>query len=945
MSISSETREKIMSISIADSVHDFGASLIQTFINKHVPQSHIDSFKDNMEIKKLYEITGFKENDSIDFNEIDKEYILSKSPNQNGKISFAITTNNINDPKILSFIGLAIGSYEGNKQNKLLTADHNNIPHKTLCSINIDNEEPVFQYSITNATIYDKGFNVTKDPENCFKDCNQTAELSKDDGNLFELEKIETGDGDDLLKLEHRIQSDDMINIKKNDFLNSQSSDAGKFLTLFERIIENFISLKSQKRQKLQEGGGGRKRKRDSGVTNVKPPRLIDLLQHLEKTYQIDYKKIYNIQPNFADLEQINSIENSIKKDSRYKQKNEEMVAILLDLKRAGDQLQVKTAKNLNSVFISNDRLAIAYGYMIDVPCIKPAMYISEKGEKGKKICFYNFDPNGIKTVFENVDYYKRTYQKQMHSLENYANFLETFKTRFIQIYGQDKDQTNNIKNKLKMYQQLLNVIESVAINPMTFKNNQDVRDELRMQTMYLFRFCKYISDVLIVLLDDMEYIEFINNENSKYKEWLLLLPDTTDGLLERINAKISDIEKYEYYRKSSFVFNTIFEKEDISNYIDYIFDVLAKQINDTELTSIENDDFITDEDKFQSMIKKLHDIYVQSGQSIQKPNMPLIYTYIAALRKWHDNKKLAPIPSIVFNENTRKRLEIGLQGVYLSEFRKGWKDILKLLNKIDEYDLPKYDFTTHGGRSMKQKKKERNRYKKNEIKKADFLNTRIYAEETLKYQHVEHFDYTLLSHKDLLREALQNQQFDIENDIDNLYKIILLFIANQYLDENGFFDFEKQTLSFRQQSSSTKSWSKQTSSSATSMKLESSRNQTSSSMDVEEKSSRKQPSSSMDIDGHTGGKSNVKKPSIKNHSKIQQPVTHKKQPVPTKKQPVTPKKPPIVSKQPVIASKKSPPKSKKQYVKAQDKGILSYFTNVISNVFGTFDNKTTRRG
>jgi len=72
-------------------------------------------------------------------------------------------------------------------------------------------------------------------------------------------------------------------------------------------------------------------------------------------------------------------------------------VGALFDFKRVGDQLQVETAKQLDAIFISQDKIAIAYACLKGIPCI---LTISDF----QYLIFFNFDNDYIKQNINLLD-------------------------------------------------------------------------------------------------------------------------------------------------------------------------------------------------------------------------------------------------------------------------------------------------------------------------------------------------------------------------------------------------------------------------------------------------------------------------------------------------------------------------------------------------------------
>ena len=866
MSIRS-SEETIQYISIADSVHDFGLKLVKNFTRRNSN----NTFTDGMEERVLYEVSNFKEDNFIDFEEINKEYIMNIGENaHHGKISFAITTNDINNPKLLNFIALVVGSHDSN--NHFLTADHNNIPKKTMCSIN-EGTIPLIQYAMTMSTIYDRGFEEQTD--NCVKSNNTTAKITKADGNLFGLESISTGDNNVLLKFPpyHRDIHEE-TSIYKNVFLESQSSGAGRFLTLFKRIIEHFTNKRLAKKQKT----GGGKRGRDEDEDSIIIP-IIELLQHLENTYKIDYKKIYNINKDENPTE---DHEESIVRSAA---NHDTMTNILLDLKRAGDQLQVKTAKNLQSVFISNDRLAIAYAFQIDVPSIKTATYLGS----GKKICFYNFDKTKIQDVFDNVDYYKRAHGKQIENLSRYREFLSNFKERFNQKYINETDR-NNVKSKLDRFENKLKyLVKNLNILPIGQSNTRrlqlDVTVSYEYMTTYLFMLATYVNKIIHICLLDYQNIEYIENLIQNFETQFNNIIRSANGdntYLQELNTITNNVSNHFTYKNSLFVNTANFDNTNLISvkYLDYIFKVLqAFQEHDVHsydsveafVSAVnEGDENII----FNEIINELINIYVNEPITTSNIELNLL---INILTRWNNMQISNNFhKSAIYLVNTSVRptqeLNVVIKFIKSNDIQQQHRSILKLLSKLNDSGIPglihnfnidSRTMSTTGGREpahmsindifFKNKDMSLSQNKSSFSKNKRSLSKYVFSKPKMQ------------THRDLLKEALHHITVFSNpktEEFDNFCKTVILFISNHYFDEYGYLISDKELRTISSMKSST---------SPSSLKM-------------------------------SGGKINKTKN---------------------------------------IKANKSSVRNKKN---TQDKGFMTYFTNIVSHVFGITDNDKKKK-
>jgi len=773
--------DNIKKISIADSIHDFGYDLIENFVYNH-DRDRFNEYNNNMEEKLLQDITKFVDQSyfNLDFRTLRDE--IGQLQNINGKISFAINVKDINNPEILNFVALIVGSADNNTR-KLLTADVNLIPEKVLCSINHQGlDSNIIQYSLTNSTVYDRGYNINA--TNCVRLFDTTAKISKEEGNLFGLEYIETGIDNELLKYKYTQASnisDDIITINKSEFIASQSIEAGKFLTLFKLIIEHLN--KKNKRTRTTGGGGKRGRSLDDS-----PMSIIELLRHLQNTYQIDFKKIYNISGDLDSDESIKRADEIIKGGD-----HSMMINILLDFKRAGDQLQAKTAKNLNSVFISNDRLAIAYAYELGVSSIKTSTTIDRINEtRGKKLSFYNFQKSKIESVFDNVDYYKRTHKNLVDNLDSYCGILEQFKNVLNSFNNVD---INTLITNLNKYEEMLtNLFQNITIEPVYARDlhNQNVSDQVHLQTKYLFKHCTYVCKIIHILLVDYQVIPNILNEIQRLNETFNNIINTqsvNDEVLQRLKIEINNVLENSYYKNASFIDESLFKStpEKMDNFQNYIINVLHK---------IEGSDISNGFSNFDKLLNHYYSIFIPD--TLTPLSNKTLNTFIDMLFKW----KQYSVPSrrkitvLIIDRTNRNSQNANIPFVRDSEFNSIGRDIVKLISKLEEYITPELIYTYNvtplvtivstGGKSMtrtsfrKSKRMTLNSFKK--------MSKTAYSRSKRQHKTDKYNNPIASTHRDLLKNAIHNQRFYSEEKLDKFYKILLLFIAEHYLDERGFF-------------------------------------------------------------------------------------------------------------------------------------------------------------
>ena len=928
--------DNIKKISIADSIHDFGYDLIENFVYNH-DRGRFNEYNNNMEENLLRDITNFnRDYNNLDFTTL--RYRIGSIQDINGKISFAINVKDINNPETLNFIALIVGSADNNTR-KLLTADVNLIPEKVLCSINQGLDSNIIQYSLTNSTIYDRGYNINA--TNCVRLFDTTAKISKEEGNLFGLEYIETGIDNELLKYKYTQPSNisnDIITINKSEFIASQSIEAGKFLTLFKLIIEHLN--KRNKRTRTTGGGGKRGRSLDDS-----PMSIIELLRHLENTYHIDFKKIYNISGDLDSDESIKRADEIIKGGD-----HSMMIDILLDFKRAGDQLQAKTAKNLNSVFISNDRLAIAYAYELGVSSIKTSTTIDNE-TRGKKLSFYNFEKSKIESVFDNVDYYKRTHKNLVDNLASYCGILQQFKDK-LNSFDHVININTLITNLNKYEEMLTNLFQNITIEPVYARDlhNQNVSDQVHLQTKYLFKHCTYVCKIIHILLVDYQVIPNILNEIQRLNETfnnIVNIQPVNDGVLQRLKIEINNVLENSYYKNASFIDESLFKSkpEKLNNFHNYIINVLHK---------IQESDITNDFSNFDRLLNHYYSIFIPD--TLTPLSNKTLNIFIDMLFKWkqYSGPSRRKITVLIIDRTNRNSQNATIPFVRDSEFNSIGRDIIKLISKLEDYITPELIYTYNvsplhiivstGGKSItrtsvrKSKRMTLNSFKK--------MSKTAYSKSKQRDKKSEYNNPSVSTHRDLLKNAMYNQRFFSEEKLDKFYKILFLFIAEHYFDERGFFisfqdssyspmsTISEDSIASSKSSTRTRKTTPKTNASMTSTKSSTTPKTDASMTSTKSSTTPKTDASMTSTKSSTTPKTNASMTSTKSSTT---PKTNAKSnsfggtKTKLSKNTTNNAKKPRARKTPVINKQ------------SLDIGFFQYLSNMISNVFGTTNNNSKK--
>jgi hypothetical protein len=448
MSRTYTTQDKVQFISAADTIHDFydkmsSIQLFKLYIQQMITNGYFQPFGVNIQnnsIRNASDIEGnvlkflqiYDDNDALEnidaeviylnFNNFEKEYSERMRGNNINK-PFCLVVDNFKDEKFKAlFARLCSAAYANNNPNgyndiRFMT-DSCLIKDNTLCSLKIKHIDGTVaregKILVTEATKFDTGLDAGNDESSesdnndetntCNKQYhNVNTCLSRADGNLFGIDALSVGKTDETENLVYSyIYNNQVINppnkIELADYIKYQSySSSG--LKIRRRTFFETIMLK------LDEGKL-KKRGRDDDDTSIDLPYLLNVLY---KVYGLDKDRF--ILNNTQDVIQF--------------------MHILFDFKRAGDQLQSKAAMYTNSVFLSSDKLSIAYAQLMNVPCVKTTKFYgrTDRSERSKrKLVFYNFSPDRIINQLLNKRlYYKDLLNSYLIQIENVINGFSVF--------------------------------------------------------------------------------------------------------------------------------------------------------------------------------------------------------------------------------------------------------------------------------------------------------------------------------------------------------------------------------------------------------------------------------------------------------------------------------------------------------------------------------------
>ena len=191
-------------------------------------------------------------------------------------------------------------------------------------------------------------------------------ELTKTGGNIFSLEKFIIGNS-----TEHANITDGTIS-----FIPSSTSEDHREVQIpLKDYIHSNSTQHSRRSQRIQHSDAKYKTLFQNAINelNQSGGNPETALQKIERVYKIG----------------INTLQDT---DTLL-----HFIGMLFDLKRAGDQMLVEAAHKLNAIFISQDKLAVAYAYFRGIPCILTNV------DKNIMI-FYNFDNQAILSSIDSID-------------------------------------------------------------------------------------------------------------------------------------------------------------------------------------------------------------------------------------------------------------------------------------------------------------------------------------------------------------------------------------------------------------------------------------------------------------------------------------------------------------------------------------------------------------
>jgi hypothetical protein len=710
----------IRALCICDTIHDFGKELREnTFYIKFMEDQTVVDYvrgfvgaepKDiisSVEKQVMTRLNIFDDkNDDANAVMYDKLTVENINANRNPQL-FTIITDDVNDPKfthLLAGITATGAAAATNLGDIRYNTDSTILSYQTICDIKMSSSKKA-QLVISEATDYDRGTvqGEGQGSTDCVNRSYIPAKLDSSDGNLFGLDTISVYSDASLRRFIHYEFTHNNVKYSSNidiaEFIDAQIGMETRNLGLFTEIIKG---LYAGTVAAAGTRGGGQKRKTTEDGAQSAPAKskkkkkasLFDLLNDLKRVYHLDH----NVFQIFRSGNKINT------------QNCDQFIRILFDLKRAGDQLQVMSAKmnNLQSnskiTFISNDRMSLSYAFLLGLPCIKTAKIKSDdntKKTRNRKITFYNYNKEAVKTnVIENKGYYIDLIDENLEIYELYISQIVQLRNRFVNYPFVGA--INKIKKCISTSVFWLN------LNEMALQQAKIVGMLPVFIYKYVHVFNIWLHSILLkVLIDMLKASELESKKNELQQEFAPLKAANIQGNLNLVNiddikrlvAKCDDIINFSGFMHLSHTDNNNFVVDLLNIYanggidlpnilysdIGYLFDDAAEAADAPDVLIFKTDNavWLMQEKKkddlhkqntriFNDHINAIKSTFIDKfrGQYLSRlKKLPLIYKLIEFFDEWysHSDHNLSATRRVSKDPNLRLRFMDGQnRGIYV---------------------------------------------------------------------------------------------------------------------------------------------------------------------------------------------------------------------------------------------------------------------------------------
>lgn len=603
----------IKKLSVADTLHDFKDVQRNKFISSFLKtQKNYDISNKNRSIEQECENLYNKKfklplPKIIDYNDI------NNNPRAIHDNRFVCSFQNLRNKEDRTFLGNVIYQNANDKTIDIVS-DYTIIPKDIICNIEIENTKGKF--IISQSTEIDR-LKQYDENQPCTKKIYVDIYLTKDDGFLFELDSVRVSHTDKKGQLQYTINKFDInSSIVISGAIGSKNEKElhkiyGKYKTLFKSLIKELDISQP--------------------LSNV----IDDITELIRIKYGLDYKK----------FEKDNEI---------YKQ---EYVNCLLDIKRLGDILQVKTAQVLNKPFISNDRIAIVMAASLGCKCIRTEKINLDKSEnsiqKSANLWFYNFDKDKILTS-DILQYQQEAKNSIITLTRNFCAFVtQNYQKAII------KDDLNRyIKNLLDEIKQIDSDSKIMIFQHKIPKTH--IKEHLELKLAFVVSYLLYNILYNFDNTDDnilYNLGSFLSIENELNQNYILhILNNFKD------NDMLNDISSFEKIlqnvRKVFFNDNTINFIQQYINYINDIFEYSEYYNGDFKLKPKKYKAITIQVAEYSDIVNELSFYY---NKYVKEPILYLnIYRELFDYFEDKDDLTTTSVFDIVYRNNNKREIKKG---------------------------------------------------------------------------------------------------------------------------------------------------------------------------------------------------------------------------------------------------------------------------------------------
>lgn len=715
----------ITKLSVLDTIHDFGKECHKIRYYNDFLRSQRENHVSNPETVVDEKFEmNIARDEVINFETLDISNILETD-------KFCLLIQDVNNEAFKLFLGTLISQNEGGRIQMI--TDTTNLSQNTFCSIQIDDIKGAI--IVTDATKFDRGRAQAIDnicvQERTIEVSLNGDSLNKDQRNLFALKVIKTYPNQieySIREFTHQINLDEYINRRPSK------------LPFYIQLIRS-----------LNQG------------SFKKTSRLLERL--------------------LGDLDILYGL-----KQGQHYQSKQELANILFDLKRSGDQLQVKTAKLSNTVFVSNDRISASYAKAIGVPTIRTTLQEGEGPHRLRKYYFYNFK------VEQQDSYIERTKKLIINKINEIMNNIESFRelqkelvTRVIQ--------TNpfvGIEPFILKIKEFLDTIRRLrGLNPIVTSRTSG-RIEFNESAIRLFK-CftlweagEYITNILLFLMDPtvQNYKEIVP---LSYEDLELNLKQDLQLLNVNVNPNVSIVDCQQMLQiVSRYDYTKLF----IGDFISNRETILNKFSNFIRLHFSEDTHYRIDETGDHSRLKYFENISQELVNEF-KSFIPGVEEYHELLIYFRDDVTLQLIGSGLKYESYKTQL-------FKSERVRQYRTILeRVFSTFEIYNtMVFYNPIQYGGRSTVITKRTIPRPLK--ISKTFKISSNIsslWQHYQKQYSNVE--NHEAFYDKTHFTEYFLNKlrSYYEKDELDELSELIFVFLIKMNLEKDRFLYYETERM------------------------------------------------------------------------------------------------------------------------------------------------------